>query len=181
MTWTAPMTAVSGSVFTAAQFNTHVRDNLNETAVAKASLSGTLFVGAGLNALVERIPTEAFSSTSDTTTGTAYGDLSASSGPSVVVDTGSKAIVVVSADLTCGTTGQSARTSYEVSGASTVAANDQWAVRNLAQAVTNNLQNSMVSMQTALTPGSNTFTMKYRTSGASTSTFANRRILVIPL
>ena len=31
------MTAVSGSVYTAAQFNTFVRDNLNETAPAKAT------------------------------------------------------------------------------------------------------------------------------------------------
>jgi hypothetical protein len=29
MAWTAPMTAIPGDVFTAAQFNTHVRDNLN--------------------------------------------------------------------------------------------------------------------------------------------------------
>lgn len=29
MVWTAPMTAIPGDVFTAAQFNTHVRDNLN--------------------------------------------------------------------------------------------------------------------------------------------------------
>lgn len=28
MVWTAPMTAIPGDVFTAAQFNTHVRDNL---------------------------------------------------------------------------------------------------------------------------------------------------------
>ena len=36
MTWTAPMTAVAGAVYTAAQWNTSIRDNLNETAVAKA-------------------------------------------------------------------------------------------------------------------------------------------------
>lgn len=29
MVWTAPMTAIPGDVFTAAQFNTHLRDNLN--------------------------------------------------------------------------------------------------------------------------------------------------------
>ena len=37
MAWTAPMTAVSGSVLTAAQWNTNVRDNLLETAPANCS------------------------------------------------------------------------------------------------------------------------------------------------
>jgi hypothetical protein len=32
-----------------------------------------------------------------------------------------------------------------------------------------------------LTPGSNTFTAKYRNQGSGTSTFANRDIVVIPL
>lgn len=174
------MTAVSGSVFTAAQFNLSVRDNLNETAPAKATTSGSLFVGAGANAIAERIPAETLTSGSDSTTSTSYGDLSASSGPAVTATTGSKALVIITSDLTCTTTGQSARASYDVSGATTVAAGDAWAIRNLAQAVTNNLQMSAVSLQTGLTSGSNTFTMRYRTSGG-TSTFANRRILVLPL
>ena len=29
MAWTSPMTAISGSIFTAAHFNQNVRDNLN--------------------------------------------------------------------------------------------------------------------------------------------------------
>src|SRR5690606_12967068 len=44
MAWSAPMTAVSGSVFTAAQFNQFVRDNLNETAPARATTAGAHFV-----------------------------------------------------------------------------------------------------------------------------------------
>lgn len=180
MAWTAPFTAVSGSVFTAAQFNLSVRDNLNETAPAKATTSGTMIVGAGSNAIAERFPTENFLVTSDSTSSTALGDLSGSNGPAVTVDTGTKAVVIVSCDLANSTTGQAARASYEVSGATSVTASDAWALRSMAQATTNNCQMSMASLQTGLTVGSNTFTMKYRTSGG-TATFANRRILVIPL
>lgn len=56
------MTAVASTAFTAAQFNTHVRDNLNETAPAKATTSGRLIVTAGPNSIAEQTiprPTQA--------------------------------------------------------------------------------------------------------------------------
>ena len=55
MAWSAPMTAVSGSVLTAAQFNTYVRDNLNETAPAKATAAGQIFVSTAANAIAARL------------------------------------------------------------------------------------------------------------------------------
>lgn len=36
MAWTVPMTAIAGELWTASDFNVHVRDNLNETMPAKA-------------------------------------------------------------------------------------------------------------------------------------------------
>jgi hypothetical protein len=51
MAWTAPMTAVSGAAFTAAQFNTHVRDNLLETGPAKVTGSNQFLISNGPNSL----------------------------------------------------------------------------------------------------------------------------------
>lgn len=51
MAWTAPRTWTTGEVVTASHMNTHVRDNLLETAPAKATTAGDLFVGTGANAL----------------------------------------------------------------------------------------------------------------------------------
>ena len=50
MPWTAPRTYVTGELFTAAIGNTHIRDNLNETAPAKFSARGDIFVASAANA-----------------------------------------------------------------------------------------------------------------------------------
>ncbi len=54
MSWTAPMPAVAGAIFTAAQYNTFVRDNLNECAPAKASVVGSYFTTSDDNQIAER-------------------------------------------------------------------------------------------------------------------------------
>lgn len=51
MAWTTPRTYTTGELVTAAILNTHVRDNLLETAPAKITNIGDLLVGAGLNSL----------------------------------------------------------------------------------------------------------------------------------
>lgn len=179
MTWTAPMTAVANTVFTAAQFNTHVRDNLNETAPAKATTAGTLFVATGANSIAERVPSTNGVTTSETTTGTGYGDL-ATPGPTVTVTTGTKAIVIVTSLVQNSTSGQNSYASYAVSGASAISATDDRSVLITAAATNQTLRASAVYMETGLTAGSNTFTMKYRVTGG-TGSFQNRRITVIPL
>ena len=52
------MTAVASSVFTAAQFNTFIRDNLNETSPAKATTAGAYFTVSGTNLRVGRASIE---------------------------------------------------------------------------------------------------------------------------
>lgn len=47
------MTFVSNAVLTAAQLNTHLRDNLLETAPAKATAPGRFIVSTGLNSISE--------------------------------------------------------------------------------------------------------------------------------
>lgn len=176
MAWTAPMTAIAGAVFTAAQFNTFLRDNLNECPAAKAATPGAHFAVSATNQVAERVVTEATVTTSGSTTATTYGVLDTGSGPAVTVTTGNSALVWVTCDLSCGTAGQTARATFNVSGSTTIAESDSLAVRN----TTNAALSGSVPSKVALTPGSNTFTVTYRTSGASTSTFVNRRILVIP-
>ena len=94
MAWSAPMTAVSGSVFTAAQFNTFVRDNLNETSPAKATTSGAYFTVSGTNEITERVPASASTLVSETTTSTSFTDLT-TVGPEVTVDTGASAVLAL--------------------------------------------------------------------------------------
>lgn len=178
MTWTAPMTAISGSVFTAAQFNTFVRDNLNETAPAKATTQGGYFVTSSLNQIVERIGQRQTIVTSETTTSTAYTDL-ATVGPTVTVTTGQLALVIWGAQLTNNTPNVSSRVSVDVSGASSIPADD---VRGLAYdpaTAGGVLQCSHAVFYDDLISGSNTFTLKYRV-GAGTGTFLRRRLIVLP-
>lgn len=51
MAWTAPRTWAVGEVVTAAIMNTHVRDDLLETAAAKVTTQGDLVYATGANAL----------------------------------------------------------------------------------------------------------------------------------
>ena len=51
MAWTAPRTWVAGELVSAALLNTHVRDNLLETAVAKSTVAGDLTYATAANAL----------------------------------------------------------------------------------------------------------------------------------
>lgn len=178
MAWTAPMTAIAGSVFTAAQFNTFVRDNLAETAPAKALNPGGHFVTSATNQIVERVPIAAVDTAAGNTTSTSFTDLDPPqvAGPAVTVTMGSYALVWVHASCSNSGTG-SARAAYEVSGATSIAGADNRGI-GIAGITGGTVICSGVHLHTDLTPGSNTFTMKYRVS-ASTGTFGSRRIGVI--
>ncbi len=116
-------------------------------------------------------------STSQTTTSTSYTDL-ATSGPAVTVTIGNSGMALVCLRTQVKiNTAAFALMGYAVSGASTVAASDSKAVGNVN---TSEIVVSSVVLETGLTPGSNTFTSKYRVS-ANTGTFQNRSITVIPL
>ena len=53
MSWTAPRTWVTGEIVTASLMNTHVRDNMLETAAAKAAAAGDIFYATAANALTK--------------------------------------------------------------------------------------------------------------------------------
>lgn len=176
MAWTSPMTFIDGRPLTAAQLNTHLRDNLLETAVAKATTPGSYFVTEAPHSLLELTPAIATDVDNDTTTSSSYTDLDTSVGPTVTVETGSAALVIVSAR--CNNSGgqTSSRVSHEVSGATDT---EPFERHSLRVEGTSFIQSSFAVLRSDLTPGSNTFTMKYRVTGG-TGNFQNRRIIVIP-
>lgn len=177
MAWTAPATAVANSVLTAAFWNQQVRDNLLESAPAKATASGRLLVSAGVNSVTERFPTTSLVTTIETTSSTSYTAL-ATGGPAVTVTTGVRALVIVSAHVENSNTGANAYASHAISGATTVASSDNYAVKHRGTAG-DAVMASYAEFHIGLTAGTNTFTMEYRVS-AGTGTFAFRRIIVIP-
>lgn len=177
MAWSAPMTAVASSVFTAAQFNTFLRDNLNETAPAKASTSGAYFTVSGTNEITERVPETASVLVAETTTSTSYTDL-ATIGPEVTVETGPFALVLVHGSLE-NTGAGSSRMAYEVSGASSIAPADNRGIGSFGSAGAG-IVASGVALHQDLTPGTNTFTAKYRVA-SGTGQFLSRRLVVFPL
>lgn len=172
------MTAVASTAFTAAQFNQYVRDNLNQTAPAKATTAGGLFVATGLNAIAERIPATDFQTASETTASTAYTNL-ATVGPSVTVTSGSRAMVIISSFMSNNTLGGNSFVAADVTGATTIAAADATALRAESGNANDNYQMTYVYYETALTPGSNVFTLRYRVT-AGTATFDDRRLVVFP-
>lgn len=182
MAWTSPMTFAANAVLTAAQLNTHLRDNLNETAPAKATEAGQIFVSTGLNAIAARSPSANYVGTSETTSGNSYGDL-ATVGPSVTRTTGSRAMVFFACRM-WNTGSAYTHASYEVSGATSIAASD---AKSIAVRLTSGQGDGSAGgrhaghqMETGLNPGLNTFTMKYRVS-AGTGRYDERHLFVIPL
>lgn len=176
MAWSTPLTAVSTTALTAAQWNASVRDNLLETGPAKVSAAGQILVSTGLNALAARTIGHQENLNADTTTSTTYGDLSGGSGPGVTVTTGANALVAMKVDTVNSGAGSSVM-SYAISGATTVAPID---TSGIGSDGTVKQRMGCIEFASGLTPGSNTFTTKYRvTSG--TGTFTSRQIFVIPL
>jgi hypothetical protein len=171
------MTAVASSVFTAAQFNTFLRDNLNETAPAKATTAGAHFAVSDTNEISERISETAKVLVAETTTSTSFTDLT-TVGPSVTVDTGPAALVAIHGSVE-NTGAGSSRMAYDVSGASSIAAEDNRGIGVAGVAGVVAVMSS-VAFHTDLTPGANTFTAKYRVA-SGTGTFQSRRIVVFPL
>jgi hypothetical protein len=116
--------------------------------------------------------------TSQSTTSTSYTDL-ATAGPAVTLTTGTKALVIISSKLKGSAAGATAFVGFAVSGSTTIAATDASALGTDDTGSARPYQSSYVTKAT-LTAGSNTFTLKYKSAGTS-STFENREITVIDL
>ncbi|MFJ9413034.1 hypothetical protein ACIRPT_02570 [Streptomyces sp. NPDC101227] len=193
MAWTAPYTATLNGQLSAANFNATVRDNLllTEAGLAPSTQSdpegfGTwYFVGTGTNAIAaRRMKSDDANWDEQSTTSSSYTSLR-TYGPGVTLTTGTQAIVMISASMGSDTANAYTAASFKVSGASTIAASDEWALENdgiaaSGVAADNMPRRSMYRFLTGLTAGTNTFTMQYRASGG-TGFFNQRSIIVWPL
>lgn len=182
MVWKAPMTAVAGALFSANDWNEFVRDNLNQTAPALATAASQIFVSTGVNAITVRVPATARVETSQSTSSSTYTNL-ATVGPAITVTTGTIAIVSFAAHMQNNLSDNACIASVQVSGASSVAASDNWAIVTDGVPANQAIRIGMTHVFSGLTAGSNTFTMKYRRGAGSSSTpsFSLREINVIPL
>jgi hypothetical protein len=120
--------------------------------------------------------------TTELTTSTSYTDL-ATVGPTVTMSTGTSVVChIFTSTLSASTTGNS-YISVAVSGASTVAASDSAGVNGGGSGLvtittaTYGFSIATAIIFTGLTPGTNTFTMKYRSQSGSRSFFRRRMIV----
>jgi hypothetical protein len=178
MSWTQPPTFVSGTALTAAQLNILGAD-LNETAPAKATAVGQYFTSTGVNVIAARLLGQSTITTSETTTSTAFADLT-TLGPQVTVTcgTGAFCLALVNSLVANNTSGATSSVGFDITGATTLAASNIYVSLTTAAA---NQQATMGACRTiiGMTGGSNTFTMKY-VVGAGTGTFSRRHLTVLP-
>ena len=184
MTWSTPLTAVANTVLTAGQWNASVRDNLLETApnkaTAPAASAGHWFVSESANVIQQRVISQASVDAAETTSTITYTDLT-TNGPIIsTLTTGTAALVLINARLSHATANVQSWASFETTGATTTAANDNWAVV-AENATAGNFTRCGASHLISLTAGSNTFRMRYRVESATAGTFATRKMQVLPL
>jgi hypothetical protein len=180
MAWTTPLTAVSNATLTAAQWNASVRDNLAETAPAKATTPGSIFVTSAANTIVERIPQTALVGGSDTVAATSYANTT-TPGPAVTATSAAKAMIFTSGWMALGSASNSVYMAHQISGATSIAAADTWALEHRGSNGTNDIINATrAHLETALNSGSNTYTVMYRVSGGAAATVQRRHLTVIP-
>lgn len=178
MAWTTPRTWVTSEIVTASHMNTHVRDNFNESAPAKATSGSGFIVTTGANTILQRTAVSNEVLALQTTTSTSYTDLT-SAGPSVTVTTGTIALVSIVAAIQNNTAGQTSYVGVDISGATSAAANDNQSLHFESTVATDEIRTSVCYIQDGLAAGSNTFKMQYRVSGG-TGAWQRRRIGVIP-
>ncbi len=176
MAYSTPLTAVSNSPLTAAQWNASVRDNMLVTPAALASATGRIFVATGANAIAERAISSAVVATLNTTASATFANL-ATPGPVVAVTTGANAIAIASSRISNSTASVFTAFGVTVTGASSIPASDPEALLDFGGGGRYTLVNHFAG---TLTPGSNTFTMQYRASSGLGS-FLDRKLTVIAL
>ena len=151
---------------------------MNETAPAKATTAGQIFVSTAANSIAARLVAADFVTTSESTASTTYTDL-ATTGPTVTATCSAGVIVAIYCNQS--STGNAAWMSYELSGASSDVANDNRSVQLSSTAGQHAGAVIYHGVGSILVAGVTTFQAKYRISTSGTATFSSRRLLVIPL
>lgn len=179
MAWTSPITFVTGAALTASQLNINVRDNLNETAVAKTTLFGSHYAGNGTTSLAERITTVSYVATQESIATTTPDDL-ATLGPTVTTTAAGRAILLLSAYASNNIAGNSSVMYTDITGAHSQGVTAQAALR-ITSAAAGAAASGSYCYGLGVTAGSSTYTSKYAAgAGATTATFQYRRLTVIP-
>lgn len=121
--------------------------------------------------------------TSQGTSSTSYVQLATTTDTvTVTIGPNGVALVIISANMSQANQNAIIATSFDVSGANTIAANDVTVLNFTAYTNGASMALSGPFMLTGLTPGSTTFGMRYKVTGSPASgTWSNRTISVIPL
>lgn len=164
-------------------------DNANIDAAAAIAGSKLASGGVGTTQLADGAVTPAkldldpgsnTVATSETTTSTSYTDLATVQATTVTVGANGLALVAISSTMSNSNTEVSVWASFAMSGANTLAAADANGITHRQTTATSQTRVGMTKLFTGLTPGSTTFTMKFKTI-ANTGTWLDRNITVIPL
>jgi hypothetical protein len=177
MAWTTPMTFVDGVPLTASQLNIYLRDNMNQTEVAKATTRGGLFISSGVNSIVERFGGTHSVDTQETTSSTSFTNLD-TVGPVVTCNTGSRAFWFMSAEMSSSGNDIALQIGIDISGKTTQAASISMQSDGIPADKAVKFGNC--GFYEDLVPGENTFTMKYKVPSGISSTFGNRSLTIIP-
>jgi hypothetical protein len=178
MAWSVPLTAVSSTALTAAQWNASVRDNLLTTLPALVTTAGQIGVATGANAIAARSCPSDIISTAEAVVATSYANISGGTvGPTVTVTTGSFVFVALACNMFNTTGGAASYMSYAISGATTQAADDTHALYYESSNAGDLIAMGIV-IPNAVTSGSNVFQAKYKV-GAGNGTFGTRRLAVL--
>ena len=119
--------------------------------------------------------------TTQTTTTTSYTNLG-TTGPSVTITVPASGRVLLSfgARVSNTSSGGWGLVSYDASGANTISASDTYSAGFRVATANDECTVERTEVLTGLTPGSTTFTLKYR-AVAGTAQFLNRYLSVVPL
>jgi hypothetical protein len=181
MAWSAIPTFTSGNVLTAAQQNI-LGGNLGETAAALATGAGQYPVATGTNALAMRSPTRNTQLAADSTTSTSYTDLT-NIGPTLSnIVAGTQCLILMQSKVQHGTALGNAYMGVNITGASTVAPDDQYALAHAPGASTGFVQAMMAVLfvsNDGWAAGTSTVQAKYKTN-TGTASFDKRRLTSIP-
>lgn len=185
MAWTTPMTFVDGSILTAPQMNTFLRDNMLETAPGKAidnsfpQYISSIFVTEAYNSITQRSVVADVVAAAESTDSEDWVDLD-TTGPEVTVETGERALYLFTAEVVNDSPDATSYYAVEVSGASSIEPYSGRGARTDGVPNGNRMRVGMARLETNLTPGLNTFTMKYAVA-TGTATYDSRDLVVIPL
>lgn len=174
MAWTEPFDFTAGPL-TAGMLNAMLRDNMNETAVAKATTAGNYFVSTGENVLAERYTLHATRGGTIEVTSTTW--TPHDTGPEITFNHSGSFLVLFSARIWA--TGGTADVGMVSPGTDEAGPHTRYAMENSGGpgALTRAGSHRMFINHP---PGRTTVRLYYRASGSAKANIAQRYMAVLP-